>query len=124
MKSMFSDHVSSTTYNSVLNNYNKALRSNSISVPSISQRKISDPSDLLNMNSEILQNDTSHCRKFEEFEPDEWYMIMLKDEKFPVKPTNIKYFEEVVNVHRFYFKEARKLLKQRTRTLHLAMDYF
>lgn len=53
---------------------------------------------------------------------------MLQDEKyFPrmrVFNRETKYLEDAINIYKFYFKELKYSLKQRTQTLHLAMAYF
>jgi hypothetical protein len=56
------------------------------------------------------------------------YETMMNDERvFPVMRVynnETNYLEESVNVYKFYFNEIMKHLKQRMKTMHLAMAYF
>lgn len=63
-----------------------------------------------------------------EQKPSESLAIMLHDEKIqPVMRLfnqETKFMEELINVYKFYFNDVKPNLKQRTRTMHLALAYF
>ena len=69
-----------------------------------------------------------HSREDEELKPADYYTSMLLDEinlvKMRIYNESIPHWEELVNVHRFFFKEAREWLFQKEQTSHLAMEYF
>jgi len=67
-------------------------------------------------------------RSHENITLSEEYNTMISDERcFPVMRINNQdtcFLEEIINVYNFYFDELKVSLKQRAKTLHLAMAYF